>query len=193
MQEGYGFISFETEDAIMRALNACQNIIVHGITLKCTITHQHNPHSKKNKKATSPTAAAAAAMAAVSLRENSKLFGNGSPNNGSSPSHSMSMGMNWPAGPITSHNTQSLSALNPHLPLPNHLVINNFMPIQSTGTSPRISMQFSSNDSASIASSMESLPAEFDSRGLSLVNNNSNGSGGYNPFSKPMIEGPGNW
>lgn len=217
MQEGYGFVSFETEDAIMRALSACQNVIVQGITLKCTITHQHNPHSKKNKKSTSPTAAAAAAMAAVSMRENAnKLYGAGSIS--SSPSHpsmsgpglvssGMGIGVNWPSGPSTSHNTSSLSALNPHLPLPNHLVINNFMPTNSTGTSPRLSMQFPSNDSSLIASSMESLPSEFDHRASLNLNGSSvitptaanssvagsvSANSGYNPF-KPVIEAPVSW
>ena len=57
MQEGYGFITYESEECIHRAVQACQNVIVQGITLKCTITHQHNPMGGK-KKGRSPTNAA---------------------------------------------------------------------------------------------------------------------------------------
>lgn len=62
MQEGYGFVSFESDDAVIRAINTCQNVVVQGITLKCTITHQHNPHGKKGKKS-SPTASTGTATA----------------------------------------------------------------------------------------------------------------------------------
>lgn len=68
MQEGYGFITFENEDCIQRAVQACQNVIVQGITLKCTITHQHNPiGSKKGGNKRSPTHAALAAAASASM------------------------------------------------------------------------------------------------------------------------------
>jgi hypothetical protein len=58
MQEGYGFITFENDDCIQRAVQACQNVIVQGMTLKCTITHQHNPIGSKkmsHNKGRSPT------------------------------------------------------------------------------------------------------------------------------------------
>lgn len=174
MQEGYGFVCFETEDAIMRAISFCQNVVVHGITLRCTITHHHNPHSRKNNKKMSPTAAAAAAMSAVSMRDPNKWAGASSHN---------SLPWSTGHGHSSSHNTSSLSALNPHLPMPTNLIMNNFIPGHTSGTSPRISMQFSSNDSNSMGSSMESISDE----------NSRQSSYGFAQFTKQSIELPGAW
>jgi hypothetical protein len=82
-------------------------------------------------------------------------------------SSGLGIGVNWPAGNNGTH--ASLSAMNPHLPLPSNLLINhnnpNFMPMlggHSAGTTPRYSGQFSSNDTTLLAASLDSVPTPPD-------------------------------
>jgi RNA recognition motif-containing protein len=163
MQEGYGFVSFETEDCIMRAINACQNVIVHGVAIKCTITHQHNPHVKKQptKKGTSPTASTALAMANMNMggkyppvqRQYNNV--NGMPNSNNS--------MNWStAGPMVGTNVRGFSSLNPPVPMPGQLLLNSGMQLGGSLGSPF------SNDSTPMASSLPSLDSSYDDGQQSL-------------------------
>ena len=43
MQEGYGFLTFESLDNAIWVSNNCKCIEVNGVTFSCELTHQHNP------------------------------------------------------------------------------------------------------------------------------------------------------
>ena len=48
MQEGYGFVTFQSYECAMATCASAQNITLDGISMTCTLTHQHNPASKKH-------------------------------------------------------------------------------------------------------------------------------------------------
>jgi hypothetical protein len=50
MQEGYGFITFSTYESAFDACQRVRDVNIDGITLTCTLTHQHNPTSRKHAK-----------------------------------------------------------------------------------------------------------------------------------------------
>lgn len=201
MQEGYGFVSFETEDAVMRAIAACQNVIVHGITLKCTITHQHNPHAKKNKKG-SPTAATSTTMAMMNMHGGAPKYSNALPPGKTYSQQSMSSMHSMPSfqqafnynqqqrretdgflssvgSANNSWNAQRIpatfSSLNPPVPIPGQLSLSNNIG-GTTLSSPHFSVSSSVNTtpmSSSIASFESSLDQQDVTRGLSSLTSTS--------------------
>jgi hypothetical protein len=39
VQEGYGFVSFDSPDSLLAAVQACSALLVQGLAIKCTVTH----------------------------------------------------------------------------------------------------------------------------------------------------------
>ena len=48
MQEGYGFVTFSRVEEALEASRNCQDIVVDGITLKCTMTHRNRKNELHN-------------------------------------------------------------------------------------------------------------------------------------------------